>query len=236
MSSTSGLRQLHMLHLQLKEVVDGIDRGPKQLAARKKTVQQKEAELEALREKQKKLKIATDQSNLQLKSSESKLQGLKVKLNTANSNKEYEIITSQIEADTMANSVLEDEIIGLMEKVDEAKVTVTQAGTDLANARKEEQKLAGEIAAAEPGLIAKRAELEKEIAQAESIVPGDLQAQFRRLVQAHGAGAFSEVDGDICTVCYVQLIPQAQMQLRSGKLLFCKSCGRLMYLRPADAP
>ncbi|MFO1020917.1 MAG: hypothetical protein U0903_09505 [Planctomycetales bacterium] len=234
MSSASGLRQLHLLHLQLKEVLDCIERGPKQLAARRKSLQQKEAELETQKEKQKKLKIAIDQGNLQLKSSESKLQGLKVKLNTANSNKEYEIITAQIEADTMANSVLEDEIIALLEKVDEAKTAVIRAETDLANSRKDEQKLAGEIAAAEPGLQAKRAELEKSIAEAESIVPGDLQPQFRRLVQAHGAGAFSEVDGNTCTVCYVQLIPQAQMELRSGKLLFCKSCGRLMYLRPPE--
>jgi len=235
MGSTSGLQQLHLLHLQLKEVLDALDRGPKQIKAKQQFVAQRAAELEGQREKQKKLKVSLDQANLQLKSNESKLDQLKGKLNAANSNKEYEVFTAQIEADTMAKSVLEDEILGMLDKLDESKGLVAAAEKNLESAKADEAKLTAEVSAAEAGLKSKVADLQEKIRQSESVIPGDIQGQFRRMVAQNGADAFAEVDGDVCTGCYVGLPPQTFVELKTGKVLFCKSCGRLMYLRPVDA-
>jgi hypothetical protein len=41
----------------------------------------------------------------------------------------------------------------------------------------------------------------------------------------------AEVDGNICSFCYVQIPPQMIMELKAGKVMFCKTCGRLLYLR-----
>jgi len=234
MGSTAGLQQLHLLHLQLKEVLDALDRGPKQLKAKQQYVAQRAAEVETQKERQKKLKITLDQANLQLKSNEAKLDQLKGKLNSANSNKEYEVFTAQIEADTVAKSVLEDEILGMLDKLDEGKTQVAESEKMLEGARADEKKLSGDIATAEPGLKARMAELQEQIRQSESVIPEDIKPQFRRMVLQNGASAFAEVDGDVCTGCYVALPPQTFVELKRGKVLFCKSCGRLMYIRPAD--
>lgn len=236
MGSTSGLQQLHLLHLQLKEVLDALDRGPKQIKAKQQYVAQRAAEVEGQKERQKKQKLTLDQANLQLKSNEAKLDQLKAKLNSANSNKEYEIFSSQIEADTVANSVLEDEILGLLDKLDEGKGQIAEAEKILEAAREDEKKLTGNITAAEPGLKAKVADLQEQIRQSESVIPDDIKGQFRRLVQSNGADAFAEVEGDVCTGCFVMLPPQSFVELKRGKVMFCKSCGRLLYQRPADAP
>lgn len=234
MSSTSGLQQLHLLHLQLKEVLEALDRGPKAIKAKQQFVAQRASEVENQKERQKKLKLALDQSNLQLKSNESKLEQLRGKLNAANSNKEYEVFTAQIEADTVAKSVLEDEILGMLDKLDEGKNLISEAEKSLEKAKEDEKKLTADISAAEPGLKGRVVELEGQIRELESVIPEDIKPQFRRMVQQNGASAFSEVEGDVCTGCFVALPPQTYVELKRGKVMFCKSCGRLMYIRPAE--
>ena len=84
----------------------------------------KKEELETLRGKLKQSKMSADQKNLQLKSSEGRIYDLNGKLNIAANNREYEALRSQIAADTMAKSVLEDEILEAVEKVDAAQIDV----------------------------------------------------------------------------------------------------------------
>jgi predicted nucleic acid-binding Zn-ribbon protein len=226
----NGLRYLHQLHLRLREVHDQLERGPQQLKAREQFAQQKQDELEAQRQKLKATRVMADQKALQLKSNEAKIQDLKGKLNSASSNREFDIIKSQIEADTVANSVLEDEILDALEKVDAAQIAVKKLEEEVAHAKAEQARVAAEIAAQEPRLKARAEDLQRDVIAAESILPTEIAAMYRRLVQAHGAGAMAEVEGSICSSCYVNIPPQMVVQLRSGHPIFCKTCGRLLYL------
>jgi predicted nucleic acid-binding Zn-ribbon protein len=38
------------------------------------------------------------------------------------------------------------------------------------------------------------------------------------------------VENGVCTGCYVALRPQQRVQLNGGTIVFCSSCGRLLYL------
>lgn len=231
-SPGDGVAKLHRLHIQLRDVQEQLEKGPRQLKARQQIIGQKQADLEAQKQKQKNLKMAADQKSLQLKSNEAKIQDLRVKLNQANSNREFDIIRAQIEADTVANSVLEDEILDSLEKVDAGQIATRKLEDELAAAKAEEARVAAEIAAAEPGYRSRIAELQGAVTEAESCLPAEFITPYRRLVQAYGAAALAEVEGNICGVCFVNLTPQAQVALRAGQVMFCKTCGRLMYLHP----
>ncbi len=232
-SLTNRLKQLHHLHLQLKDVQDHLERGPRQLKARQQLILQKQADLDEQRQKQKALKMAADQKSLQLKSNEAKIHELKAKLNAASSNREFDIIKKQIEADTVANSVLEDEILESLEKVDAGQIAARQIESELATAKAEETRFAADVAAAEMGLQTRAAELKAALAEAESHLPNEASIVYRRLVLAHGAGALAAIEGTNCSCCYVNIPPQMLLGLRSGQLMFCKTCGRLLY--PGDA-
>jgi uncharacterized protein len=52
---------------------------------------------------------------------------------------------------------------------------------------------------------------------------------YRRLVHAHGAGALASVENRACTACHAILSPQDNLNVKTGKLIFCRSCGRLLY-------
>ncbi|MBC7817905.1 MAG: phospholipase [Planctomycetaceae bacterium] len=183
-------------------------------------------EIKALHTTQRKL---ADQKNLQLKTNEAKLADLNAKLNMASTNREFDILKGQIAADKMANSVLEDEILDCMEQADKLKSKVADAEKVVADAKEDVRKMTDQVATAEAGLKERSTRLLPAVAEAESIIPPDFIATYRRLVIAHGADALASVENSVCTSCYVSLSPQQCVELRSGKFIFCISCGKLMY-------
>jgi predicted nucleic acid-binding Zn-ribbon protein len=227
----STVAAIHRLHLQLREVQEQMERGPRQLKARQQATQQKQADLEAQKQKHKALRVSADQKSLQLKTNEAKISDLRGKLNQAASNREFDIIRAQIDADTMANSVLEDEILDTLEKVDASQIGIKQLEEAVATAKADEARVAAETEKILPGLQAQIAELNSALVEAESRLPADFVLQYRRLSQAYGAGALAEVEGNICGSCYVSLPPQLAVQVRAGQVIFCKTCGRLLYGR-----
>jgi predicted nucleic acid-binding Zn-ribbon protein len=231
--ANNGLAELHRLLRAAREVQEEMERGPRQLKARQQAIAQKVAELDAQRQKHKALRMSADQRSLQLKTNEAKIGDLKVKLNQAASNREFDIIRAQMEADTVANSVLEDEILDALEKVDTAHLAIKKLEDEIAQAKADEARVSAGISAALPGCQARQAELLKAIANAEARLPENVIVQYRRLAQAHGAAALAEVDGSTCSSCYVSLPQQMVMQVRDGQVLFCKTCGRLLYMSPA---
>ncbi len=223
------LTQLHKLLLALEEVEEMLRSGPIKVAAQQKTADKKQAECDAQKQNITDMRKATDAKQLQLKTNEARIGDLKAKLNIASSNREYEIIQSQIEADNMANSVLEDEILEALEKVDEATAELATL-QDAHKAQVEKQtKTAAEVEAAASGLQARADELGTKIEAAEKAVPSNVMDQYRRLRLAHGAGALSSVEGSACVACYAEISRQRTVTLNLGKILSCDSCGRLLY-------
>lgn len=232
-TAAADLRELHQLHLQLEEVCNQLARGPKQIQARRNIVEQREQEIESLKEELTQLKMAADQKSLQMKTNEGKILDLKAKLNTATSNREFDIIKSQIEADTMANSVLEDEILEAYETVDAMQTKIAEAEAARDEAVAEENRVSAEVAEREPGLKAEREKLEAALKTAESTLPTTVRQAYDRLVRSHGATALAPVENKACTVCFSTYSPNLLVELNMGKYVFCRSCGRLAYL-PED--
>ncbi len=229
----AGMKQLHDLRLKLREISDQLERGPRQIAVRKQMIDKKKEELDTLRTKLKQMKVAADQKNLQLKSSEGRIYDLTGKLNGAANNREYEALRSQIAADTMAKSVLEDEILEALEKVDVAQIEVKKFELDVTAIEAELQKLITDVQAKEAGLKEQAAAFQLQVSEAEKILPGEIMSQYRRMVQAYGAAALAPVVNRTCSECYVSVTAQVYMELRSGKVRFC-TCGRLNYVAEDD--
>src|SRR5919109_2210650 len=122
--TAAALRELHRIHQQLAEFRDRLERGPKQVRAREANVAQLEARLAESRERAKQTQMAIDRKQLDLKAGEQKVVDLRVKLNAASSNREYQALLEQIAAAEMAGSVLSDEILEGLEKIDQHGVAV----------------------------------------------------------------------------------------------------------------
>ncbi len=231
--SAASLRELHRIHRQLADLRERLDRGPKQIKARQANVATAEEKSAKTHAESKAARVAIDQKQLLLRSGESKIFELKNKLNACNTNREYQALRDQILADEMANSVLSDEILEAMERSDQFKHTIAEADQQIVKAKEEMTKVQQAVRSQEETLLSEVARLEKELQQAESNLPSDLRDAYQRIVKAHGEDAMAQVEGESCGGCHKQLTPNIMSQLTMGSVVFCKDCGRLLYL-PED--
>jgi uncharacterized protein len=227
------LRELHRIHRQLDDLRDRFERGPKQMKARETNLARLADELAKIQAEAKAGRVRSDQKQLLLKSGEEKIKGLKAKLNAAASNREYQAIKDQIAADEMANSVLSDEILESLEKIDEYQGMVAEAQKKIAVAKEELAKVQDTVRRESEGLESEIKRLEVELKAAEGNLPDDIKDGYFRVVKSKGADAMAEVQNGFCGGCYVQLTPNSIAELSMSRGIFCKMCGRLIY-EPED--
>jgi predicted nucleic acid-binding Zn-ribbon protein len=229
-TAAGGLKELHQLQLRLSRIQKQLSLGPQRIENCRKNTTGIENQLEEEKEQLKQLRMLSDQKALQLKTNEQKIEELRVKLHSCTSNREFDIFKSHIEADMMANSVLEDEILEALEKVDRHQTAIQDTEDSLDRAKASEVSTADEVAAEKPSLDEDAAELMSALESAETILPETIIERYRRLVDAHGSEALSAVENKACSTCHSLLSPQYCVDVNTGKFTFCRSCGRLLYL------
>ncbi len=234
-SAGAQFSHLHSLHVQLKDVQDQLAKGPRQIKIRQNRIAETEQQLTAKEQELKDARTTVDRRNLDLRTKEAHLLDLQGKLNTANSNREYDIIRGQIDADIAAKAVLEDEILEWLDRVDGLQGDLADLKKLIEDQRVDTQRFATEFEAKASELSAAEAGLRKKISEAEIIIPREMQAQYQRLVDAYGAEAMAPASSGICGQCHVALTPQNRVRVNSGKLIFCSVCGRLLYPIDTDA-
>jgi predicted nucleic acid-binding Zn-ribbon protein len=231
--NAAALRELHRIHRQLADLRERLDRGPKQIKARQAAVAGAEEKLAKVQADQKAARIAVDQKQLSLRSGEGKIIDLKAKLNACSTNREYQALKDQIAADEMANSVLADEILEALEMLDQFKPQITEAQQQIEKGKQELAKVQETVRGQEETLKTDVHRLEQELTEAEKALPDDYRDAYNRVVKARGQDAMAQVEGESCGGCYQQLTPNIMSQLAAAKAVFCKTCGRLLYL-PED--
>jgi len=234
--TTGTLRDLHRIHRQLRDLQDRLPRGPRLIQVRQASVTELERELEKAQAEVKQERIHADQQQLQLKSTEDKIVDFETKLNGAATNREYQALQDQIAADRMAGSVLQDEILECLEKIDELEKIVAQAQRNIDKGNEELAKTKNAVLDEQGHLKADVVRLQGDLKTAEAILPEDLKDAYDRIVKSKGADALAPLEGECCGGCYQTLTPNMQNLLQLSRPVFCKSCGRLLYLPEEPTP
>lgn len=236
MSNAAVLRELHRIHIQLSDLRERRDRGPKQIKAHEGNVAKTEAEVTRLKNEHKTVRMAADSKQLQLKSDEGKIVDLRAKLNAVKNNREYQAMKDQIAAAEMANSVLQDEILEALEKIETAKTTVTEAEQRWTKAKEEMAKVQNAVREQHGNLDTDYKRLEGELVESEKKLPDDLRETYSRMVRGKGADGLAQVEGEHCGGCYQTVTANTMNSLLMDKIVFCQVCGRIMYLPEDRSP
>jgi len=231
---TQVLEELHRIHRQLGDLRERLGDGPKQVRIREGNVARLETELAKAREEHKSSRMVVDQKQLLLKTAETKIQDRRTQLNQCNTNREYQTMLEQIAADEMAKSVLEDEILEALDKIERAHLAVGQAEANVAKGQAELAKVKSAVAASEDALRAEVQRLEGELTVAEQKLPADFRDVYQRLTKARGGDAMARVVDDCCGGCYQQLTPNLLNQVQMSRTVICAGCGRLLYRAEAS--
>ncbi len=223
------LQRLHRIYRQRSDIQAQIDRCPRQIAAGEAQVQKCHDAIAESRETILRTSRLANQKQLQLKEREARLFDLQGKMNQVNKTREYELLKEQIAADEQANSVLSDEILELLERLDQLEIERQQREQAAVQREQEQQTMAATVNQRSLVLQDDLARVEAERQQAEALVPAAAKSEYSRLVTARGEDALAPIDGETCGGCYQLLTTQLRSQIRLSRLVRCPSCNAYLY-------
>lgn len=234
--TAESLRRLHGILRQLADAQGRLDRGPKKVKASELNVERLEEEHGKAKEELQRLQLKSSEQELQLKEREGRILDLKGKMNSCSNNKEYQALVEQIAADEQASSVLSDEILEFFETVNTQQEVVNAAEENVQTAKQELESLKGKVSGEHANLVSEVARLSAELSKAESTLPSDIKPNYERMARATGEDAMAPVEGEVCGGCYQTLTPNMLNELALSRIVFCKSCGRLLYMPEDTSP
>jgi predicted nucleic acid-binding Zn-ribbon protein len=221
--------------LQDKDIV--LDKLKKQLsdnpltiAELNQTLAQYKSETEESKNKLLDMLKLKKEKEIELQTREEEIKKHNMELNSIKSNEAYKALLIEIEGAKANKSVLEDEILDLMEKIDQESVAVKQRENDL---KTKESEIQAKISKIEEDLKRIQAEIEKLQAEREEFakqIPHDLLAKYNYIREGRDGIAVVRLEGEICGGCSTVLRPQTINDVYKSKdFVICDNCSRIIY-------
>ena len=229
-ATTEVLRTLHRIHRQLGDLKERLARAPRLAQAYKSNLEKLGAQLEVAKTLAKAQRVANDAKQLRLSSGEEAVKKRQMQLRQAGDNREYQALKDQIAADEMANSVLADETLEGMEKLDELieESTAAEAAVEKASGEAQKSHQAGQEE--QPRIEADIHRLETELKESEDSLPEIYRELYYRLVTRLGEDALVPLNKQFCSGCNQKIPVNMINALMLARPIACKTCGRLLYL------
>ena len=225
--------RLQSLDLRIGELQREIATLPKHIAQIEKALdshlRRLEADRAALVANQKERKSLEDD----VKTENQKISKLKDQMLLAKTNEQYRAFQHEITFCEQAIRKSEDRILDLMGEAEPLDVNVKKAEGALAEEKKQVE---AEKVRARERTAADQAQLDQLQAERKTLVSGlkpQTYSTYERIRKRwHGVAVAEATDGR-CSACQIVLRPQFFQDLRNGDdLMFCESCGRILYYNP----
>ena len=192
----------------------------------------------SLQEKSKSLKMKRDGLEGDLSSKEAQIKKLQLQLYSVKTNKEYTALQHEIEGLKADNSVLEEEILKVMDELDEQKKVLDGATDQL---KGKEDQMRAKIKVIEEEMV----ELETKIGRLQDkrqivvpkVDPQTLSRYEHILGKREGIALVPVLPREgVCGGCRMNIPPQVINEVHlGGRLIACESCARLLYYPEDEA-
>jgi predicted nucleic acid-binding Zn-ribbon protein len=204
---------------------------PKQLEPFRVQAQGGAEKVQRVTEELRRLKMASDQAEREIREKEEKITKCQVQLNSAKTNEEYQVLQEQKGKLREEVSQKEEEGLEILSKTEQLAEELKRAEEEHRETRKEldaaEEETAGEIAQIDERLAA----LNRTRTEAAQGVEQKYLAQYDRILERHHDRAVVAVEGGVCQGCYMSVTPQMINTLMLGReIVLCKSCQRILYV------
>ena len=225
--------RLQSLDLKISELQREIATLPKHIAQIEKTLdshlRRLEADRAALTGNQKERKQLEDDAKVEGQ----KISKLKDQMLGAKTNEQYRAFQHEITFCEQAIRKCEDRILDLMSEAEPLDVNVRKAEAAL---KEEKQHVEAEKARARERTAADQKQLEQLLSERKKLVtavkPQTYSAYERIRKKWHGVAVAEASDGR-CSACQIVMRPQFFQDLRhADRVMFCESCGRILYYNP----
>jgi uncharacterized protein len=224
------MREIHRLRKLARDLQDQLERGPRQLKAQQAKITRQETLLRDEQDAIKKLKVATHEKEVSLKTTHTQIAKYQKQLSESASKKEYDALQNEIAVTQERTRQLEDEILGAITEGEERAARVPELEKAVRQAKEEAVAFEKGTAERNAELSARLAEAQSRLKEIEASVPADVRGQYNRIVTAMGADGFASVQNRTCAACHTALTAQQYTDLQQNMIVLCKSCGRILYL------
>lgn len=210
---------------------------PAEIERLKAAYQQEVQRVKGLEEELKAIQVKRANLEGDLAAKEANVKKLQMQLYQVKTNKEYTAFQHEIEGLKADNSVLEEEILKLMEQVDQQKVSLAAVQAAL---KTKEAHSSEAVVAVEREIAELDAEIVRLQGQRQGIAPrvdSVIRARYERILEKKDGLGLVPIHAEqgTCGGCHMNLPPQTINEVRmKERLIACESCARLLYY-PDDA-
>ncbi len=225
------LKRLQSLKSKIIELKEYQERKKQDVQKKKTQIEDKGILAEKKHEEKLSRQKEIDRKELDLKTDEGEITKYNVQLNSIKTNKEYTALCTEIGSKKADMSILEDEILNTMSRLESVNEEYNKLQEDLS---REEESLKNLIESVDADVKKTDIEIEKiQNDQKKYIDALDENSlnHYNRLSNIKGGKAVVAVIGNVCGGCSMNITTQTLNSLMGSKeLVFCQSCSRILYL------
>ncbi|MDP2942515.1 MAG: C4-type zinc ribbon domain-containing protein [Candidatus Omnitrophota bacterium] len=225
------LIKLQALDAQLYRLRKEREAKPKLIEELEARRNQEQAAVKEIEEKIKANQLKRKQKEMDLQTEEESVKKLSTQLYQIKTNKEYQTMQHEIEGHKADNSLLEDEILAIMEEADSFSKELIKERELFAEAERrlseDRKKIEGEIAVIDNEI----ANFESQRKELTAQVDKKVLSQYEKVLANREGVALVAVKNHACQGCFINLPPQVINEIRmKDKITVCESCARILYI------
>jgi len=208
-----------------------IEDFPERLRDMDELLKTKKCEAENISDELKKIQVLKNEKETEMSMKEEKINKHQTELFQIKNNKEYAALEREIKSIKADISLLEEEIINYLDKIEEARIQSEKKREDFETEQEKIEREKTEISAEEKRLSARLSKLDEERSSLiEKIAPPIIEV-YERILKNRGRIALAKVNGNFCGACNMQLRPQIVNDAKLQKnIVSCENCGRMLYV------
>jgi predicted nucleic acid-binding Zn-ribbon protein len=221
------LQERDSKRLAFEQQLNGV---PREIAAVEARIAAEKSAIEAAKAEWRELESKKKQLEMEIGGAEEKVAKYRTQQSQVRKNDEYQALTHEIESSQAAIGTLEEQEIGVMLFIDEAKKKFSAAEAELKKnitgheakiraLREREKNLQADVKTAQETVAAARLE----------VLPPQLKI-YDRIAVKPGHPVCVTVNGDRCGGCHLKVPTHIVVQARAGvEIATCDQCGRVVY-------
>lgn len=223
--------------LELDRLQASLAAIPGEIALLKKQIADAKAALENSKKELTQLQLARKEQEVDLESKETAIRKHSTELNAVKTNEAYRALLGEIEKAKQEKSLLEDAVLQLMDKIDQANRLWKQNEAGAKAAEGEKLRLISEWEAKQKNLKQDIAQKQTDRDQLAGGLNKNLVASYERIRKNKRGAAVVALKNEQCSGCHMKVSQHLINEVRRGQSLIpCESCSRIVYLEEVPAP
>ena len=229
------LEQVHIIQTRLGDLNGRLKRGPLLLKTQEGNIQKITAKLEQLQSEHRTLVADAKSKEQEVAAHDQAIAKRKLQLQEAKTNKEYQALQIQIQADEASRGALDDAALEAMEKADQFTKQFSPVEAEIKKAQDIYDTTKQRFVSEKPHIESEIADYNKQLQIEEAKMPKDFRDVYDRLIRSVGGpNALAVVEGQkYCGGCNHQIPVNSLAHILAKKPVVCSSCARLLYV-PTD--